>query len=79
MPRRGINANPDLTPPVTPWYIRNPPTFSMQVDGQNSYYTIITMDASTGDVLGAVMNYPYETQVNPIDGTPLVGKVKGGI
>ncbi|OQV25593.1 putative Uncharacterized protein C56G2.4 [Hypsibius exemplaris] len=60
MPRRGINANPDMSP-TSPWFIRRAPTFSMQVD-QNTYYTIVTMDGSTGDVLGAVINYPYETQ-----------------
>jgi hypothetical protein len=63
MARRGLNANPNMVP-TSPWFIRNRPTFSgMQVSDASTYYTIVTLDASTGDVLGAVINYPYEEEV----------------
>ncbi|GAU94536.1 hypothetical protein RvY_06292 [Ramazzottius varieornatus] len=59
--RRGVDGNPDN--PVTPWLIRDAPTFTLQVE-PGKYYTIVTMDAVSGDVLGVVINYPIPEEVS---------------
>ncbi|XP_055333829.1 uncharacterized protein C56G2.4-like [Paramacrobiotus metropolitanus] len=70
MPRAGVDVNPDM-PAMWAWYYRNPPTFNFPVQA-STYYTIVIMDVASGDVLGAVINYPvpevavpYTPPINP--------------
>lgn len=56
MPRRGVDANPDMDL-TSSWFLRSSPTFSLRVEA-GAFYTILILDGSSGDVFGAVINYP---------------------